>query len=266
MNFRTLKLEQRGAVEILSLNRPEKLNALSPEMAREITDYFEALKARPGVRVVILCGEGRHFCAGADLRTDAFAEQGSGRAQRQMAMQKLYSGVVRAMRFCPQPIIALIHGAACGGGLSLALAADVRYAAPDARMNAAYIRIGLGGCDMGAGYLLPRLIGLSNASEFLLTGRFIEAERALRMGLISEIVPAEQLLETGLALAEDMLNTAPMGLRLTKESINAEIDAPSLEAALVIEDRQQVILIDTDDHREAVRAFREKRAPAYRDS
>ncbi len=266
MTYATLRLERRGAVEVLSLDRPEKLNALSPEMAREITDYFEGLKARPDVRVVILRGEGRHFCAGADLGTDAFADPGSRRAQRQMAMQKLYSGVVRAMRCCPQPIIALIHGAACGGGLSLALASDVRYAAPDARMNAAYIRIGLGGCDMGAGYLLPRMVGLSNASEFLLTGRFIDAERALRMGLISEIVPAEQLLDTGLALAEDMLKTAPMGLRLTKESINAEIDTPSLEAALAVEDRQQVILIDTDDHREAVKAFREKRAPTYRDS
>ena len=99
-----------------------------------------------------------------------------------MAMQKLYSGAVKAMRTCPQPIIALVHGAACGGGLSLALAADVRYAAPNARMNAAYIRIGLGGCDMGAGYLLPRLVGLSNASEFLLTGRFIDANRALAHG------------------------------------------------------------------------------------
>jgi enoyl-CoA hydratase/carnithine racemase len=170
------------------------------------------------------------------------------------------------MRFCPQPIIALIHGAACGGGFSLALAADVRYAAPNARMNAAYIRVGLGGCDMGAGYLLPRLVGLSNASEFLMTGRFIDAERALRMGLVSEIVPVDKLLAAGLALAEDMLTTAPMGLRMTKEALNSEIDAPSLEAALAIEDRQQVILIDTDDHREAVKAFREKRAPAYQDA
>ncbi len=265
MTYATLILERRGAVEILSLNRPEKLNALSPEMAGEITDYFEGIKTRPDVRVVILRGEGRLFCAGADLGTDAFAEQGSGRAQRQMAMQRLYSGVVRAMRSCPQPIIALVHGAACGGGLSLALASDVRYASPDARMNAAYIRIGLGGCDMGAGYFLPRLVGLSNASEFLLSGRFIHAERALRMGLISEIVPAQQLVETGLTLADDMLKAAPMGLRMTKETLAAEIDAPSLEAALALEDRQQVILIDTDDHREAVKAFREKRAPAYRD-
>jgi enoyl-CoA hydratase/carnithine racemase len=266
MTYTTLKLERRGAVEILSLNRPEALNALSPEMAREITAYFDGLKDRLDVRVVILRGEGRLFCAGADLGTDAFAEQGPGRAQRQMAMQKLYSGVVRAMRFCSQPIIALIHGAACGGGFSLALAADVRYAAPNVRMNAAYIRIGLGGCDMGAGYLLPRLVGVSNASEFLLSGRFVSAERALRMGLVSEIVPLDKLLDAGLALAEDMLKAAPMGLRMTKEAINAEIDAPSLEAALAIEDRQQVILIDTEDHREAVKAFREKRNPAFRDA
>jgi enoyl-CoA hydratase/carnithine racemase len=266
MSYATLKVDTRGGVEILSLNRPQALNALSPEMARELTDYFDGLRARLDARVVVLRGEGRLFCAGADLGTDAFAEGGAGRAQRQMAMQRLYSGVVRAMRACPQPIIALIHGAACGGGLSLALAADVRYAAPNARMNAAYIKVGLGGCDMGAGYLLPRLVGLSNASEFLLTGRFIDAERALRMGLVSEIAPEGELLDLGLKLAADMLKTAPMGLRLTKETLNAEIDAPGLDAALTLEDRQQVILLETADHREAVKAFLEKRAPVYKDA
>ena len=169
------------------------------------------------------------------------------------------------MRACPQPIIALLHGAVCGGGFSLALASDVRYAAPSVRMNAAYIRVGLGGCDMGAGYLLPRLVGLSNASEFLLTSRFISGERALRMGLVGEIVPEDKLLDTGMALAADMLKTAPMGLRMTKETLNAEIDAPSLDAALAIEDRQQVILLETADHHEAVAAFREKREPRYGD-
>jgi enoyl-CoA hydratase/carnithine racemase len=266
MTYATLKVERREAIEILSLDRPEALNALSPEMARELGDYFEGLSARLEIRVVILRGEGRHFCAGADLNSVAFAEAGAGRAQRQMAMQKLYSGVVRAMRACPQPIVALVHGAACGGGLSLALASDVRYAAPNARMNAAYIRVGLGGCDMGAGYLLPRLVGVSNASEFLLTGRFIDAERALRVGLVSEIVAPDKLLEAGLALAEDMLKTAPMGLRMTKDALNLEIDAPSLDAALAIEDRQQVILLATEDHEEAVAAFRQKRAPVFRDA
>jgi enoyl-CoA hydratase/carnithine racemase len=266
MNFQTVKVERDGAVEILTLNRPEALNALSPEMIGEIGAYFTGLASRLDVRVVILRAEGPHFCAGADLGSVAFAEGGAGRAQRQMAMQKLYSGAVRAMRSCPQPIVALVQGAACGGGFSLALAADVRYAAPNARLNAAFIRVGLGGCDMGAGYLLPRLVGLSSASEFLLTGRFIDAARALRMGLVSEIVPEPQLRATGLALAADMLKTAPMGLRMTKDALNAEIDAPSLDAALAIEDRQQVILIETADHREAVTAFREKRTPVFRDA
>jgi enoyl-CoA hydratase/carnithine racemase len=266
MSESTLTLERRGAIEIVTLNRPEALNALSPEMAGEIGRYFSGLGGRLDVRVVVLQAAGRHFCAGADLGSVAFAEGGAGRAQRQMAMQKLYSGIVKAMRACPQPIIALVQGAACGGGFSLALAADVRYAAPNARMNAAYIRVGLGGCDMGAGYLLPRLVGLSRASEFLLTGRFIDAERALRMGLVSEIVSEDKLLETGLALAADMLETAPMGLRMTKETLSAEIDAPSLEAALTLEDRQQVMLIETADHREAVAAFLEKRAPAFKDA
>jgi enoyl-CoA hydratase/carnithine racemase len=265
-DFKTLTLESRGPIEILTLDRPEVMNAMSPELVEEMRGYFDSLLRRLDVRVVILRGNGRMFSAGADLGADAFAEPGAGRPQRQMAMQKLYSGLIRAMRACPQPIIALLHGAACGGGFSLALAADVRYAAPDARLNAAYIRVGLGGCDMGAGYLLPRLVGLSNASEFLLTGRFISAERALRMGLVSEIVPEDKLLETGLALAEDMLKTAPMGLRMTKESLNQEIDAPNLDAALTIEDRQQVILLETADHREAVAAFREKRAPNFRDA
>jgi enoyl-CoA hydratase/carnithine racemase len=265
MDFSTLMLERQGAVEILSLNRPEALNAMSPEMVSEMRAYFEGLLARLDVRVVLLRGEGRMFSAGADLGSVAFTEAGEGRAQRQMAMQKLYSGLIGSMRACPQPIIALLHGATCGGGFSLALASDVRYAAPSVRMNAAYIRVGLGGCDMGAGYLLPRLIGLSNAAEFLLTGRFIGAERALRMGLVSEIVPEDKLLETGLALAADMLKTAPMGLRMTKETLNAEIDAPSLDAALTLEDRQQVILLETADHREAVAAFREKREARFGD-
>jgi enoyl-CoA hydratase/carnithine racemase len=265
VDYATLNIESRDAIEILTLDRPAALNALTPEMANEIANYFLSLTARLDVRVVLLRGEGRHFCAGADLGSIAFAEDGPGRAQRQMAMQKLYSGIVRAMRSCPQPIIALVHGAACGGGFSLALASDVRYVTPDVRMNAAYIRVGLGGCDMGAGYLLPRLVGLSNASEFLLTGRFIDAERALRMGLASKVVPEDSLLETGLALAADMLKTAPMGLRMTKEALNAEIDASSLDVGLAIEDRQQVILIETDDHKEAVKAFQEKRSPLFRD-
>lgn len=262
---KSITVEHRDAIDIVSLNRPDALNAVSPQMAEELTAYFSGLHDRPTTRVVILRGNGRAFCAGADLGSDAFAEPGKGRPQRQLRMQQQYSGIIRLMRGCPQPIVALVHGAACGAGFSLALASDVRFATPAARMNAAYIRVGVGGCDMGSGYLLPRLIGLSVASELLLTGRFLEAERAKAVGLVSDVVPEEQLLQTGLDFAAEMARASPMGLRLTKQSLNALIDAPGLDAALMIEDRQQVILLETEDHREAVAAFRERRDPTYSD-
>lgn len=261
--YRTITVEARGAIEILTLDRPEALNVLTPEAIDELADYYGGLQQRTAVRVTILRSSGRAFCAGADLGSQAFAEGGSGRAHRQSEIQQRYARVIRLMRACPQPIICLVRGAACGAGFSLLLAADIRYAAPEAKMNAAYLRIGLGGCDLGSGYLLPRLVGLSAASEFLLSGRFIDATRALRMGLVSEIVPAEQLLDTALAMAADMLRASPLGLRMTKESLNTLIDAPSLEAALLIENRQQIILTETADHLEAVAAFREKREPQY---
>lgn len=260
-----LDVEARGAMEIVTLNRPDKLNAVSPELASALLDYFGGLAGRLETRVVLLRGAGSQFCAGAELGSDAFAQEGPGRSQRQLAMQRLYSGIVRAMRACPQPIIALVHGAACGAGFSLALACDVRIAAETARLNAAYLRVGLGGCDMGSGYLLPRLVGLSVASELLLTGNFIAAPRALATGLVSSVVPVDELLDAGLAMAADMLRAAPMGLRMTKETLGLSIDAPSLEAALTMEDRQQCMLISTDDHQVAVNAFKSRTAPEYRD-
>jgi enoyl-CoA hydratase/carnithine racemase len=169
------------------------------------------------------------------------------------------------MRSCPQPIVGLGHGAACGGGFSLLLACDVRYGAPNLRMNAAYIKIGLGGCDIGSSYFLPRLVGASVAAEFILTGRFMDANRAYRADLISEIVAEDALVKQGISLANEMLATAPMGLRLSKEVLNRNIDAQGLEAALAVEDRQQVMLTMTEDHAEAVLAFLEKREPRYTD-
>ena len=261
----TISVETRGAIEILTLNRPTQLNAVSPDMIAELTGYFAGLHDRATARVVILRGNGPQFSAGAELGSEAFAAPGKGRPQRQLRMQQNYSGVIRLMRSCPQPIIGLAHGAACGAGFSFLLACDVRFAAPDARMNAAYIRVGVGGCDMGAGYLLPRLVGLSVASELLLTGRFLKAERAKAVGLVSDIVPADDLLARGMEFASEMLRTSPMGLRMTKQAINALIDAPCLDAALMMEDRQQVILLETQDHAEAVAAFRERRDPGYSD-
>ncbi|MCA3254702.1 MAG: enoyl-CoA hydratase/isomerase family protein [Alphaproteobacteria bacterium] len=260
----TIRIEAREGLEILTLARAAALNTLDPQMVAELTAYFEGLHARKEVRVVLLRAEGRAFCAGLDLKGWA-REDGKRGVHLSLDTQQRIARIVKLMRSCPQPVIGLGQGAACGGGFSLLLACDVRIGAPSLRMNAAYIKIGLGGADIGSSYLLPRLVGLSVASELLLTGRFIDADRALRVGLLSEIVAEEALLDAGLALAADMLATAPMGLRMTKDALNLAIDAPSIEAAMAVEDRQQVMMTTTADHREAVAAFLEKRAPRFED-
>ena len=257
-----LLVERRGATEIATLNRPDALNALDPALTEALHSYFAGLVTRTDVRVVILRGAGRAFCAGLDIK----AAEGRPAAERNsnpLATQTAIGNIYRAMRACPQPIIALVHGAACGGGLSLMLAADVRYCAPSLKANAAYIRIGLTGCDMGSSYFLPRIVGASLASEMILTGRFIGADRALSSGLVSEVVEEAVLLDRGMALAEEMLANSPMGLRLSKQALSLNIDAPSLEHAMAIEDRQQVLLAGTADAAEAMRAFIEKRSPHY---
>jgi enoyl-CoA hydratase/carnithine racemase len=262
MHYQTIQVESRDAIEILTLDRPDALNALSVQMTADLNDYFGGLHDRTDVRVIILRGAGRTFCAGLDIKE----HRGGGDEEpvvRSYRTQTEIGNIYRKMRSCPQPIIALVHGAAAGGGLSLALASDVRYGAPSLRMNAAYIRIGLGGCDMASSYFLPRLVGASLASEMILTGRFINAERALRSGLISELVDEEGLLDAGMALANEMLATTPWGLRLSKQALNLNIDAPSLDHAMAIEDRQQIILGQLEDFREAMTAFVEKRKPVY---
>ena len=155
---------------------------------RGLQDYFGALSTRHATRVVILRGAGRAFCAGLDLKAAQAVTAGP---VRDLRAQRHVSEIILRMRRCPQPIICLLHGAATGGGLALALAADVRIAAPSARMNVAMVRVGLTGCDVGISYFLPRAVGSSVAAELMLTGRFIEADRALRVGLVSDVVPED---------------------------------------------------------------------------
>jgi enoyl-CoA hydratase len=218
------------------------------------------------VRVVVLRGAGRAFCAGLDLK-----EAGGGRALSETSVaeslrfQRSISEIVMRMRRCPQVIVSLVHGAACGGGFAMALASDIRIAGESAKMNAAFIRIGLSGCDVGVSYFLPRLVGMSVAAELIMTGRFIHAERALRTGLVSEVVPDAQLEETARTYVADLLNTAPLGLRLSKECLDISVDAGSLEAVVAMEDRNQILCTRSADFGEGVRAFIEKRAPLYRD-
>ncbi len=261
---KSILIEQRGAIEIIALNRPDKLNSMNEELIFELQDYFRGLQKRLDVRVVILRAEGRAFCAGLDL-SGWKVDETQGKVQHMWKTQRSIATVMQLMRQCPQPIISLAQGAACGGGFSLLLSSDVRYGSPSLKMNAAYIKIGLGGCDMGSSYFLPRLVGSSLASELILTGRFIKADRAEKYGLISEIIEEDKLLTAGIALAEEMLDTSPMGLRLSKDALNHNIDANSFDAALAIEDRQQTMLSMTEDSREAAKAFFSKRKANYKD-
>ncbi|MGE4322630.1 MAG: enoyl-CoA hydratase/isomerase family protein [Sphingobium sp.] len=262
--YETLLTERRGALLIVTLNRASSLNSLNNVLVDELTALFDGLHTRTDIRVVILRADGRAFCAGADLASWGL-DAGEGQTHRTYALQRSIARIMKLMRSCPQPIIGLGHGPACGGGFSLLLSCDVRIAAPSLRMNAAYIRIGLGGCDMGSSYFLPRLVGMSLASELLLTGDFIHADRALKVGLVSDVVAEEELLDRGVAMADRMLSTNPLGLRMTKDALNLAVDAPSLDAVMAVEDRQQILISATADADEALKAFFEKRPPVYRD-
>ncbi len=260
--YETLRLERAGPIDWLTLNRPERLNAMDGRMCDELQDYFGGLHARHSTRVVILRGAGRAFCAGFDLKAPEEVSAGPAPGMR---AQRRVSEIILRMRRCPQPIICLVHGAAAGGGFALALAADVRFAAPSARMNVAMALVGLTGCDVGISYFLPRAVGTSVAAELMMSGRFIDAERALRVGLVSDVVAEDALEATASALAEEMLRASPLGLRLTKEGFNLALAAGSLETAIALEDRGQILCASAGYFEEGIAAFRERRAPSYPD-
>lgn len=266
MAYQHLIIDKQGAADWVTLNRPDHLNALTAESLAELNHYFDSLLENHAVRVVVLQGAGRAFCAGLDIKVATRPDGGAVGRTTDLALQgqRRFSGLVMRMRRCPQPIIGLIHGHAAGGGFSIALACDVRIAAEGAKMNCAFIRIGLSGCEMGSSYHLTRLVGTSVAAELLYTGRFIDAQRALRVGLVSEVVPLDQLQAAGQSMVDDMLATAPLGLRLTKECFWAAIDGNDLPSVIAMEDRNQVLTIANGDLDEGMRAFIEKRPPRFR--
>jgi enoyl-CoA hydratase len=262
--YETLELRREGPVAWLTLNRPERLNALNPALVTELRDVFSGFASEPETRVVVLRGAGRAFCAGLDLREPGGG--GDASVPASMRAQRRISEIVLLMRRAPQPIIACVQGPACGGGFALSLASDVRIAGESARMNAAFIRLGLSGCDVGVSYFLPRLVGASLAAELILTGRFVHAERARELGLVSRVVADAELEAAARELVDEMLATSPLGLRLSKEGLNSSMDAGSLEQVVALEDRNQVLCTRTGDFREGVGAFLEKRPPVWRDA
>lgn len=262
MAYQTISVEKRGEVDWLTLNRPEALNTINTVMVAELNDYFGKLYHDQSVRVVVMRGAGKAYCAGLDIKERA-DERGEVPFGGGFGFQGWLADVYIKMRRCPQVIVSLIHGPACGGGFAFALASDIRIAGESAKMNAAFIRIGLSSCDMGVSYFLPRLAGASIASELMLTGRFIMAQRALAVGLVAEVVPDDQLEAAAQPWVDDLLHASPMGLRMTKEGLAMAIDAGGLEAAMAIENRNQVMTSKSGNFGEGMRAFIEKRRPNY---
>ena len=262
--YQTIRIEKRGAADWLTLDRPDAMNAINTHMVGELADYFGRLVHDRSVRVVVMRGAGRAFCAGLDIKEAAGRQAEEIPFGGGFGFQGYLADVYVKMRRCPQPIVSLIHGAACGGGFAFVLASDIRIAGESARMNAAFIKLGLSGCDMGVSYFLPRLVGLSVASELIMTGRFIDAKRSLATGLVSDVVADELLEEAGTAMARDLLAASPKGLRLTKEGINLAVDAPGLEAAMAIENRNQLLSAASPNFAEGMRAFLEKREPRWK--
>lgn len=257
----TLQVTRSDGIVTVTMNRPERLNALSQAMFEELPLAIEAAGADAAVRVVILTGAGRGFCAGMDL---ADARSLPGRSVSELLRaQEQWGAASLALRETPVPVIAAVNGPAAGAGFSLALAADIRLASTAARFNAAFIRIGLSGGDVGSSWLLPRIVGLGHASELLLTGRIIDASTAANMGLVNRVVEPDQLMPAAQELAREIAANSPTGVRLTKQVLQSNVDAPSLRAAMELENRNQVLSMQTDDMAEAVSAFLDKRPAQF---
>jgi enoyl-CoA hydratase/carnithine racemase len=223
-------------VAMLTFNRPESLNAITMEMIEDIHDVLNRMEREPETRVLILTGAGRGFCSGTDLKAGRSKEKQNGSTKRdipeQMRRQRRIADVPIHMRKIPQPIIAAVNGVAAGGGFSFSMACDIRIAVKSARFIASYINIGLGAGEIGSSYFLPRLVGVSRASDILYTGRDVWAEEAERIGLISKMVEDGEAVNAALEIAEVMIGKSPFGLAMTKEVLNHSIDAPTPEAAI----------------------------------
>jgi len=244
MDYKTILYKQEGPVGILTLNRPQRLNAINFEMRDELKDFFTARCDDLETRVLVMTGAGRGFCSGLDMKEAIVAgPEAKYGPKRAYEMQRSYSELVLLMRRCPQPIIGAINGAAAGGGFSFALACDVRIAAPEAKFSAAFINIGVGGADMGSSWLLPRAVGTANAARYLLTGELFGAEEALRIGMVQVIVEKEKLMDETMKIAQTMSSKSPLGLRVTKEALDRNTGGMTLEDAIRFEDRNQAMCI-----------------------
>lgn len=262
MTYQCLLYETKDGVATLTLNRPDRLNALGDTLREDLFDAVTRSSADPEIRVMVITGAGKGFCSGGDVK--AMNEAREGQRERPL-IEKVAPGRDRtllALREAPQPIIAAVNGAAAGAGMNLALGCDIRIASTSAKFSQAFVRRGLHP-DWGGTYFLPRLVGMAKACELIFTGDVIDAPEALRLGLVSQVVAPDALMPTVHELARRIAAGPPVAIRLAKRSLYHNADS-DLRTALEVETFAQNLCFDTEDAREGIRAFVEKRAPAFR--
>ncbi|MDH4143775.1 MAG: enoyl-CoA hydratase/isomerase family protein [Acidimicrobiia bacterium] len=250
----------------LTLNRPERLNALTYELVDELHGALDAVHADHDCRVAIITGAGRGFCAGLDLTGFGTVPgtEDEGRPQQGLAVQQFIATLVPHLRSVRQPVISAVNGPCAGGGFAIALASDIRLCARSARFGTAFVRLGLSGCDIGVSWMLPRLIGASRAWDLLLTGRVFDAAEADKLGLVSELVDDGALMDAALAKAEQIKANSPFGVWMTKEVMWSNLETGSLQAGIDLENRTQILASLTEDSRAAMGGFLSKAPVQYK--
>jgi enoyl-CoA hydratase len=265
-----------GTIVVATINRPHRRNALDAQTLAELHRLLDTLNGDPAARAVVLTGADSAFCAGSDIKArpdDLIDPQVTPHTALQatattsvaitFAAQELMASAFEKIHRLRQPVIAAVNGSALGGGFALALACDIRYAAPQATFGAVFIRHGVSACDMGTSYHLPRLVGASRAAELMLTGRVFDATEAARMGLVLDVVDGGELLGAAVAKAREIACHSPLAVWMTKETMWQTVDAPSLRHALDIENRTQVLCTSTGDLARSFGAFREDGTPQW---
>ncbi|HEY2427413.1 MAG TPA: enoyl-CoA hydratase-related protein [Acidimicrobiales bacterium] len=256
----------RPAVAVVTLNRPHRLNALTSEMLARIYDTLQGLGRDPACRVIIITGAGRGFCAGDDLvdyHPPDWVPTDVGTTHSHMYQQKYVAELVPRIRALPQPVIAAVNGPTAGAGYAIALGADLRLASTTAVFVDAFVKIGASGAEMGLSWLLQRIVGATRAAELVLTGRRVDGAEAERIGLVLKTVPDDELLPAAHALADEIVSNTPMGTWMGKATLWSNLEIPSLEAAIDLEARTQILTLGTEDAKEQLLAYRERRPATY---
>ena len=253
--------DTKSSVATITLNRPERLNALTFEVYAELRDTFRALDTESGVRAIVITGKGRAFCTGGDVN-DIIGPLFERDHDGLLEFTRMTCDLILAIRECRRPVIAALNGTTAGAGAVIASACDVRIASESAKIAFLFTKVGLCGADMGIAWLLPRIIGFGRATELLMTGEFTDAETALRMGLYNRVVPADEVLGEARKLAEKLAKGPSYALGVTKQSLNQEASL-DLASALQAEAEAQAVCMENPNFREAYEAFTAKREAEF---